>query len=117
MRLAVALLFAVLACASAVAQALTDKIDYYECRADNDAAESVFAVDETTGKVCDRSSQDAWINPTAFDAAHVVWNDQTSTKAIYRKGKDKRYEHDIFLFVHVGRCSHLKVVPEHTCKN
>jgi hypothetical protein len=117
MRLAIALMLAVLACAFTGAQAGNDKIDYYECKADNDEAASVFGVDETTGKVCDRSSQVAWITPTALDDAHVVWNDQTSTKAIYRKGKEKRYEHDVFIFVHVGHCSHLKVPPAQTCSN
>ncbi len=84
-----------------------DIIRYLECRAET--TPSLFGIDETTKKVCDRAAQDTWFAPSSFDAAKIVWNDGGSTKAIYRTGKDKRYEHDILILVHIGRCK--KVAP------
>jgi hypothetical protein len=111
-------LFAMIACACVATQALSaDAIQYYECRADNDATASVFALDDTTRKVCDRTAQDTWIKPTAYGPEKVEWGDSVSTKLIYRKGKHNDYEHDTLVFVHIGRCSKLRLPPAQTCKN
>ena len=44
--------------------ASADKITYLECRADNEDKPSLFALDDTTQKVCDRAVQDTWFSPT-----------------------------------------------------
>ncbi len=107
-----------LACVSLGTQAIAgDAIQYYECRADNDATTSIFALDDTTRKVCDRTSQDKWIEPSEYNSGKVVWDDFMSTKTIYRQGKNRGYEHDVLVFVHTGRCSRLRTRPAQTCKD
>ncbi len=93
-----------------------DKITYLECRADNEDQPSLFALDDTTQKVCDRAVQDTWFAPSSFDAEFVSWQDGGSTKSIYRKGKDKRYEHNVLILTHLGRCNHVKAPPAELCK-
>jgi len=48
-----------------------DKITYLQCRADNEDQPSLYALDDTTQKVCDRAVQDTWFSP--FDARLVSW--------------------------------------------
>jgi hypothetical protein len=118
MRKVLAAFFALLVCSSAAIPASAgDVIRYVECRADNETAPSIFGIDETTKKVCDRSTQDTWFSPSTFDAAKIVWNDGGSTKAIYRTGKDKRYEHDILILVHIGRCKKAPVPAAQLCRS
>jgi len=99
----------------AVAQA-ADKITYLECKADNEDQPSVFALDDTTQKVCDRAVQEHWFKPAAFDAKFVSWQDGSSTKSIYRKGKSKHYEHNVLILVHIGHCNHVKAPTNELCK-
>lgn len=94
-----------------------DKVTYLECRADNEDKPSLFALDDTTQKVCDRAVQDTWFSPNTFDAKQVSWQDGTSTKSIYRKGKDKRYEHNVLILVHIGRCNHVHAPSAELCKH
>ena len=84
-------------------------INYFNCKADNEDRPSVFGLDDSTKKVCDRSIKHAWFAPAQFDATQVTWNDGASTKTIYRSGKGKRYQHDTLMLVHIGHCSHEKV--------
>ena len=93
-----------------------DKITYLECRADNEDTSSLFALDDTTQKVCDRAVQPTWFTPSTFDAKLVSWQDGSSTKSIYRKGKEKRYERNVLILVHIGRCNHVKAPPSQLCK-
>ena len=93
-----------------------DKITYLECRADNEDTSSLFALDDTTQKVCDRAVQPTWFTPATFDARLVSWQDGSSTKSIYRKGKEKRYERNVLILVHIGRCNHVKAPPSQLCK-
>ena len=93
-----------------------DVVRYVECRADNESASSTFGIDETAKKICDRDFSDAWIAPSIFDASEIEWSDGLSTKAIYLRGKNKRYEHDIFILVHVGRCKKIKAPSAELCK-
>jgi hypothetical protein len=86
-------------------------IRYVECRADDDSAPSVFGLDEITKQVCDRGVQAGWFAPAEFDAKEIAWFDGPTRKAIYRTGKDKRYEHDELILVHIGRCRKVKT-PE-----
>jgi hypothetical protein len=107
----------VLCCSFAVSAAsAADAIRYVSCRADNDSDASTFAIDETAKKVCDRDFSDAWIAPLIFDGTEIEWSDGLSTKAIYLKGKNKRYEHDIFILVHVGHCKKVKAPTAELCK-
>jgi hypothetical protein len=115
MRAVACLLLLVLSGIFAATQA-ADKITYLECKADNDDQPSLFALDDTTQKVCDRAVQDRWFTPAAFDAKFVSWQDGSSTKSIYRKGKDKRYEHNVLILVHIGHCNHVKAPPAGLCK-
>jgi len=50
-----------------------DKITYLECRADNEDTSSLFALDDTTQKVCDRAVQPTRFTPATFDARLVSW--------------------------------------------
>jgi hypothetical protein len=94
-----------------------DKITYFACKADNESEASVFGVDDTVQKVCDRSIETLWFSPGTFEASKVIWSDGLYTKAIYRGGKNKRYERDLLLLVHTGHCD--KVQPENSqiCKS
>jgi hypothetical protein len=96
--------------------AAAGKITYLECRADNEDQPSLFALDDNTQKVCDRAVQDTWFAPSAFDARFVSWQDGSSTKSIYRKGKEKRYEHNVLILVHIGRCNKVAAPPTELCK-
>ena len=91
-----------------------DRITYFACRADNEDEASVFGLDETAQKVCDRSVEATWFSPTTFEAGKVLWSDGLSTKAIYRTG-DKRYEHDFLLLVHTGHCDKVEPSPAQKC--
>ena len=91
-----------------------DKITYFVCKADNDDEASVFGLDDTAQKVCDRSVEATWFSPTTFESAKVIWNDGLSTKAIYRTG-DKRYEHNILLLVHTGHCDKVQPTASQSC--
>jgi hypothetical protein len=93
-----------------------DKITYLECKADNEDQPSLFALDDTTQKVCDRAVQDRWFAPAAFDAKFVSWQDGSSTKLIYRKGKNKHYERNVLILVHIGHCNHVKAPASELCK-
>lgn len=104
-------LFALLSTAASA-----NKITYFECRADNEDTPSLLALDDSTQKVCDRAVQDTWFTPPIFDAKLVSWQDGGSTKSIYRKGKEKRYEHNVLILVHIGRCNHVKAPPGELCK-
>jgi hypothetical protein len=57
-----------------------DKITYLEFRADNKDQPSLYALDDTTQKVCDRAVQDTWFSAATFDARLVSWQDGGSTK-------------------------------------
>jgi hypothetical protein len=85
-----------------------DQITYFACRADNEDEASVFGLDDTAQKVCDRSVGATWFSPSTFEAARVIWNDGFSTKAIYRKGNDQHYEHNLLLLMHTGHCEKVK---------
>ena len=92
-----------------------DQITYLSCRADNDDEASIFGLNYTAQKVCDRSVEGTWFSPSVFDAARVTWNDGLSTKTIYRTG-DKRYEHDFLLLVnHIGNCDKVQPSPAQKC--
>lgn len=117
MRKALPPLLIALIAAIAPAALGADKITYLECRADNEEAPSLFGIDDTRQKVCDRAVQDTWFAPSTFDARLVSWQDGSSTKSIYRKGKEKRYEHNLLLLVHVGRCNHVKAPDTEPCKH
>lgn len=93
-----------------------DKITYLECKADNEDQPSLFALDDTTQKVCDRAVQDHWFTPAAFDAKFVSWQDGSATKLIYRKGKNKHYERNVLILVHIGHCNHVKAPAAELCK-
>lgn len=93
-----------------------DKITYLQCRADNEDQPSLFALDDTTQKVCDRAVQDTWFAPSTFDARLVSWQDGGSTKSIYRRGKEKRYEHNVLILVHTGRCNKVAAPSTELCK-
>ena len=93
-----------------------DKITYLACRADNEYDASVFGLDDAAHKVCDRSVETTWFSPTTFKSAKVIWNDGFSTKGVYRTGKDKRYEHDFLLLVHVGHCEKVEPAASQFCK-
>jgi hypothetical protein len=93
-----------------------DVIRYLECRADNESSPSLVGIDETAKKVCDREAQDTWFAPSIFDAAEIEWNSGVSTKAIYRKGKHKHYEHDLLFLVHIGHCRKAAAPPSELCK-
>jgi hypothetical protein len=67
-----------------------DKITYLECRADNEDTSSLFALDDTTQKVCDRAVQPTWFTPATFDARLVSWQDGSSTDLPQRQGKALR---------------------------
>ena len=86
----------------------------FRLQADNDDAASVFGLDDTAQKVCDRSVEATWFSPTTFEPAKVIWNDGLSTKAIYRTG-DKRYEHDFLLLVHIGHCDKVEPTAAQKC--
>jgi len=116
MRATLASLLVLFLCCPLAAATAADKITYLECRADNEDQPSLFALDDTTQKVCDRAVQDTWFSPPTFDAKLVSWQDGGSTKSIYRKGKDKRYEHNILILVHIGRCNHVKAPSGQLCK-
>jgi hypothetical protein len=116
MRATLASLLVLFLCGPLAAAAAADKITYLECRADNEDQPSLFALDDTTQKVCDRAVQDTWFSPPTFDAKLVSWQDSGSTKSIYRKGKDKRYEHNVLILVHIGRCNHVKAPSGRPCK-
>jgi len=91
-----------------------NQVTYFACRADNEDEVSVFGLDDTAQKVCDRSVEATWFSPTTFEAGKVIWNDGLSTKAIYRTG-DKRYEHDFLLLVHIGHCDKLEPTVAQKC--
>jgi hypothetical protein len=110
------LLFVVCCSFAVTAASAADAIRYVSCRADNDSDASIFGIDETTKKVCDRDTGNAWFAPLIFDASEIEWSDGLSTKAIYLKGKNKRYEHDIFILVHVGHCKKVKAPTAELCK-
>jgi len=80
-------------------------VHYLACRADNESADSLFGIDEAAKRVCDRQAGSRWIKPMAFDAALIQWSDGASTKAIYRKGRHKHYEHNYLLLNHIGHCN------------
>ena len=110
-------LLIILCCLFAVSAAsAADVIRYISCRSDNDSVSSTFGIDETAKKVCDRDFSDAWIAPLIFDGTEIEWSDGLSTKTIYLKGKNKRYEHDIFILVHVGHCQKVKAPTAELCK-
>ena len=46
-----------------------DKITYFVCKADNDDEASVFGLDDTAKKVCDRSVEATWFSPTTFEVS------------------------------------------------
>src|SRR5450631_4087901 len=81
-----------------------DKITYFACKADNEDDASVFGLDDTARKVCDRSVEKLWFSPSTFDSSKVIWSDGLYTKSIYRGGKNKHYERDLLLLVHIGHC-------------
>jgi hypothetical protein len=116
MRATLASLLVLCLCGPFTIALAADKITYLECRADNEDTPSLFALDDTAQKVCDRAVQDTWFSPSTFDAKLVSWQDGGSTKSIYRKGKDKRYEHNILILVHIGRCNHVKAPSSELCK-
>jgi len=116
LRATLASLLVLCLCGPLAAPASADKITYLECRADNEDQQSLFALDDTTQKVCDRAVQDTWFSPATFDARLVSWQDGGTTKYIYRKGKEKRYEHNVLILVHVGRCNHVKAPATELCK-
>ena len=91
-----------------------DKITYFACKADNDDEASVFGLDDTAQKVCDRSVEPTWFSPSTFEPSKVIWSDGIYTKAIYRTG-NKRYEHDFLLLVHVGHCDKVEPMPVQKC--
>jgi hypothetical protein len=94
-----------------------DKINYVACKADNEDTVSVFGIDDSAQKICDRSVDATWFSPSTFEPAKIIWNDGLSTKAIYRTG-DKRYEHDFLLLVHTGHCEKFKEpAASQTCKS
>jgi hypothetical protein len=93
-----------------------DKITYLACRADNEYDASNFGLDDAAHKVCDRSVETTWFSPTTFESAKVIWTDGFSTKAVYRTGQDKRYEHDFLLLVHVGHCEKVEPAASQFCK-
>ncbi len=95
---------------------LSAAISADKIRADNEDTSSLFALDDTTQKVCDRAVQVTWFTPATFDARLVSWQDGSSTKSIYRKGKEKRYERSVLILVHIGRCNHVKAPPSQLCK-
>jgi hypothetical protein len=115
------MIIAVLACLLLDAAAPTfaaDKITYFACKADNENEASVFGLDDTAQKVCDRSVETLWFSPGTFDASKVIWSDGLYTKAIYRGGKDKRYERDLLLLlVHTGHCDKVQPATSQSCKS
>ena len=100
---------------SAPAAVAGNPVHYLSCRADNESESSVFGIDETTKKVCDRAVAATWIAPIEFDAAVIEWGQGGSTKIIYRQGKHKHYEHNILLLNHVGRCSKVAAPATPLC--
>lgn len=94
-----------------------DAIRYFACRADNEDAQSLIAIDETTHKVCDRDFAPGWITPTTFDQTTIEWSDgAASLKSIVRSRKGIRYEHDsLFIVVHIGHCSKVKAPAAPLC--
>ena len=114
-----ALLGMLLSVGIAPAAPAADVIHYLSCRADNEDAESVIAVDETTRKVCDRDFAPGWITPMIFDQSTIEWSDgAASRKSIVRSRKGLRYEHDsLFIVVHIGHCSKAKALPAIPCPN
>jgi len=115
--LAATLTLALCSSFAANAASAADVIRYLSCRADNESTASIFGIDETTKKVCDRESGASWFAPPIFDASKIEWNDGWSTKSICRTGKDKRYEHDILILVHIGRCKKVAAPSEQLCKS
>jgi hypothetical protein len=91
-----------------------DQITYVSCRADNDDEASVFGLDNTAQKVCDRSVEATWFSPSTFESSKVIWSDGLYTKAIYRTG-DKRYEHNFLLLVHTGHCDKVEPTASQKC--
>ena len=91
-----------------------DKITYFACKADNDDEASVFGLDDTAQKVCDRSVEPTWFSPSTFEPSKVIWSDGIYTKAIYRTG-DKRYEHNLLLLVHTGHCDKVEPTASQKC--
>ena len=107
---------AVLVCGVAAAASAGDGVKYLSCRADNEDAPSLIAIDETAKKVCDREFAAGWMTPLVFDATTVEWGDGPSRKSITRGKKGSRYEHDTyFIVVHIGHCSKLKAPSAPMC--
>lgn len=94
-----------------------DVIHYVACRADNEDAQSLIAIDDTTKKVCDREFASGWITPMIFNDTTVEWGDgAASRKSITRGRKGSRYEHDTyFIVVHIGHCTKLKAPAAPLC--
>lgn len=118
MRLpSVFLLASLLLSGIASAASAGDAIRYLACRADNEDAPSLIAIDETTHKVCDRDFAPGWITPMTFDQTTVEWSDgAASLKSIVRSRKGIRYEHDsLFIVVHIGHCSKVKAPTAPIC--
>ena len=93
-----------------------DKVTYLACKADNEDEASVFGLNDTARKVCDRSVETSWFEPTIFEPSKVIWSDGPFTKAIYRGGKNKRYERDLLLLVHIGHCDKVQPASSQICK-
>lgn len=112
-----ALLGMLLSAGIAPAASAADIIRYFSCRADNEDAQNLVAIDETTRKVCDRDFAPGWITPMIFDQSTIEWSDgSASRKSIVRSRKGLRYEHDsLFIVVHIGHCSKAKAPPTPLC--
>jgi len=60
--------------------------------------------------------EDTSFSPATFDARLVSWQDGGSTKSIYRTGTDRRYEHNVLILVHIGRCKKVSAPATELCK-
>lgn len=94
-----------------------DAIRYLACRADNEDAQSLIAINDTTKKVCDHEFAAGWIAPMVFDSTMIEWGDGgASRKSISRNRRGSRYEHDTyFVIVHIGHCSKVKAPSRPLC--
>jgi len=102
--------------AASTLPAAADGIRYLSCRADNEDAQSVVAIDEARKKVCDPEFARTWMAPSAFDTGRIAWGDGASTKSITHSRKGSRYEHDTyFIVVHIGHCNKIKAPAVPLC--
>jgi hypothetical protein len=109
-------LSALLLCGVSQVALAGDDVKYLSCRADNEDAESLVAIDETTKKVCDREFDSSWMTPLVFNGSTIEWGTGPSRKSITRGKKGSRYEHDTyFIVVHIGHCTKLKAPSSPLC--